>query len=72
MPTAVRAGFGVKQKIFFLYNAIHKLLTRCPQVIHSSSGANASRAEMRAIVTARLLPGSALSQPRSLSFRPGR
>jgi len=72
MPTAVRAGFGVKQKIFFLYNAIHKLLTRCSQVIHSPLGANASRAEFRATVTTRLLRDAAVLQRRSLLLRPGR
>jgi len=72
MRTAVRAGFGVKQKMFFLYNAIHKLLTPCPQVIHRLQRINASRAEFCATVTMWLLRESPVSQPRSLLLRPGR
>jgi hypothetical protein len=72
MSSAVGADFGVKQKIFFLYNAIHKQLTRYSQVIHSGAVPDASRAEFFVTMTAVLRVGPAISQRASLSFRPGR
>src|SRR3954470_16313296 len=48
---AAVARFAVKKIILFLYSAIHKLSTRCSQLIHSAARPNAPRAEIRASVS---------------------